>query len=148
MSLDGVNTSNQPRQIDHPKFTILDNDTVVLDVIFQNYLQESFLEDFICENCSAGSYESIKSTLTVSRYLKGPPSILKILFQRVTYDMTTGEAIKNELKVDMPLKHLHKKTSSNDKISYTLVSLINHYGDSLGCGHYVSDIFDANTGIW
>ena len=27
------------------------------------------------------------------------------------------------------------------------MSLINHYGDSLGCGHYVSDVFDDNTGI-
>ena len=38
--------------------------------------------------------------------------------------------------------------SSNDKISYTLASLINHDGDSLDCGHYISDVFDANTGIW
>ena len=26
--------------------------------------------------------------------------------------------------------------------------LINHNGDSLNCVHYVSDVFDANTGIW
>ena len=40
MSLDGLHTSNSPRQIDHPRCTILANDTVVLDVIFQNYFQE------------------------------------------------------------------------------------------------------------
>ena len=62
--------------------------------------------------------------------------------------MTTGEAIKNELKVAVPLGVLYKKPSSNEKISYTLVSLINNYGDSLDCGNYVSDVFDANTGIW
>ena len=28
------------------------------------------------------------------------------------------------------------------------MSLINHDGDSLDCGHYVSDVFNANTGIW
>ena len=38
--------------------------------------------------------------------------------------------------------------SSNDKIPYTLVSLINHGFDSLDCGDYVSDVFEANTGIW
>ena len=35
-----------------------------------------------------------------------------------------------------------------DNISYTLVSLIMHDGDSLDCGHYVSDVFDSNTRIW
>ena len=43
---------------------------------------------------------------------------------------------------------LHKKPSSNDNISYTLVSLINYDGDSLDCGNYVSDVSDANAGIW
>ena len=41
-----------------------------------------------------------------------------------------------------------KLQSSNEKISYTLVSLINHDGDSLDCGQYVSDVFDNSTGIW
>ena len=62
--------------------------------------------------------------------------------------MTTGEAIKNELKVAIPFEYLYKQQSSNEKISYTLVSLINHDGDSLGCGHYVSGFFYARTGIW
>ena len=52
---------------------------------------------------------SIKSTFTVSRYLREPPSVLNIIFQRGTYDMTTGEAIKNELKVAIPLEFLYKK---------------------------------------
>ena len=57
-------------------------------------------------------------------------------------------ATKNELKVAIPSEYLFKKPSSNEKISYTLVSLINHGGDSLDCGHYVSDVFDTSTGIW
>ena len=73
---------------------------------------------------------------------------MNIVFQRGMYDKTTGEDIKNEIKVAIPLEFLCKKTSSNYNISYTLVSLINHDGDSLDCGHYVSDVFDANTGIW
>ena len=28
------------------------------------------------------------------------------------------------------------------------MSLIRYNGDSLDCGHYVSDVFDFNTGIW
>ena len=70
LSLGGLHTSNSPRKMDHPKCTILENDTVVLDVIFHNYFQESLLEDVICKNCSAGTFELIKSTFTVSRYLK------------------------------------------------------------------------------
>ena len=49
MNLDGLHASNFHRQIDHTKCTILENDTVVLDVIFQNYFQESLLEDVTCE---------------------------------------------------------------------------------------------------
>ena len=54
------------------------------------------LEDVICENCSSGGSESIKLTFTVSRYLKEPPPVLKIIFQTVTYDTNTGEALKNK----------------------------------------------------
>ena len=60
--------------------------------------------------------------------------------------MTTGEAIKNELKVAIPLEFLYKIPSNNEKISYTLVPLINHDGDSLDCGHYVSDVFVVTGG--
>ena len=62
--------------------------------------------------------------------------------------MNTGEAIKNELKFAIPLGFLYKKPPSNDNISYNLVSLINHDGDSLDCGNYFSDILYANTGLW
>ena len=39
ISFDGLHISNSPRQIYHPKFTILAKDIVVLDIIFQNYFQ-------------------------------------------------------------------------------------------------------------
>ena len=106
------------------------------------------LHHVICKCFSPVDSESIKSTFTVSRYKKEPPIVLKILFQRVSYDSTTLVATKNELKVAIPSEDLFKKPSSNEKISYTLVSLINHDGDSLYCGHYVSGVFDSNTGIW
>ena len=79
----------------------------------------------------------------MSRYLKKPPSVLKILFQRGSYDRTSGGALKNEVKVAIPSEYLNKQQSSNEKISYTLVSLIKHDGDSLDCGHYGSDFFIA-----
>ena len=84
----------------------------------------------------------------MSIYLNKPPSVLNVLFQRGTYNITSGEAVKNELKVSIHSEYLYKQPSSNEKISYTLVSLINHDGDSLDCGNYVNDVFDANTGIW
>ena len=70
MSLDGLHTSNSARKIDNPKCTTLENETVVLDVIFKNYFQESLLEDVICELFSSVSSESIESTFTMSRHLK------------------------------------------------------------------------------
>ena len=73
MYLERLPTSNSPGQINHPKCTILVNDTVFLDVILHNYFQESWLGDVICENISSGGSESIKSKFTVSRYLKEPP---------------------------------------------------------------------------
>ena len=55
MFINGLQTSNSPRKIDHQECTISENDIVVLDVIFKKYFQESLLEDGICENCSSGS---------------------------------------------------------------------------------------------
>ena len=97
---------------------------------------------------SSGGSESIKLSFTISRYLKEPHSVLNIIFQRGTFDTTTGEAIKNEVKVATPFEYLHKQTSSNEKISYTLVSLTNHDDDSLNCGNYVINVLDGSTGIW
>ena len=84
----------------------------------------------------------------MSRHIKEPPTVLNILLQRGSYDSTTFVATKNEVKVSIPSEYMFKLKSSNEKILYTLVSLINHDGDSLYCGHYVSDVFDSSTGIW
>ena len=59
MFLDVLPTSNSPRQIDHPEFNTLTKDTVVLDVMLQNYFKDSFLDDVICENCSLDGSESL-----------------------------------------------------------------------------------------
>ena len=53
-----------------------------------------------------------------------------------------------KFKVAIPSKYLYKQPSSNEKISYRIVSLINHDGDSLDCGNDASDVFDCSTGIW
>ena len=116
MILEGLPTSDSSRKIDHPKYTSLTNDTVVLDVMLHNYFKDSFLDDVICENCSSGGPESIKSSFTVSRYLKKPPSVLKILFQRGNYDRTTYVATINELKVYIPSEYLYKEPSIIEKI--------------------------------
>ena len=73
---------------------------------------------------------------------------MNILLQRGTYGMTICQNIKNKHKVAIPLEFIYKIPSNNEKISYTLVSLIIHYGESLHFGHYVSEFFDTNTGIW
>ena len=65
MSPYGLNISNSARQIDHPKYTTLEKDTIVLDDIFHNYSKESLFEDVICENCSSVISETIKATFTV-----------------------------------------------------------------------------------
>ena len=60
MCIGGLHNSNGHRLIDHPKYTILEKDAVVLDVTFQSYSQESLFEDVICKNCLSGSSEPIK----------------------------------------------------------------------------------------
>ena len=40
MFLEGLTTSNLPRQIYHPKYTILTKEIVVLDVILQKYSKD------------------------------------------------------------------------------------------------------------
>ena len=116
MLIEVLPNSNLSRRIDHPKYTTLKNYTVVLDVMLHNYFKDSFLDNVICENCSSGGSESIKSTFTVSIYLKKIPSVLNILFQRGTYDRTTYVAKKNELEVAIPSEYFYKQQSSNEKI--------------------------------
>ena len=67
MFLEVLPNSNLSRRTDHTKYTTLTKDTVVLDLMLQNYSKDSFLENVICKNCSSGGYESIKSTFTVYR---------------------------------------------------------------------------------
>ena len=114
MSLGGLPTSNLPKKIDHPKCTILTKDIVVLDVIIQKYFHDLFLDNLIYENCSSGGSEHIKLTFTVSIYLKKPPSVLKVLFQRGNCYMTTYVATKNEPKIAIPSEYLCKQPSSNN----------------------------------
>ena len=52
----------------------------------------------------------------MSRRLKEPPSVLKIILQRGTYDVTNGQDIKKEHKVSIPLEFVYKIPSSNDNI--------------------------------
>ena len=94
MFIEGLPTSNSSREIDHQKCTTLTKGTVVLDVMLQNYFKDSLINNVICENCSSGGSESIKSTLTVSIYLKKTLSVFKILLQRGSYDITTLVATK------------------------------------------------------
>ena len=109
---EGLPTSNSSRQIDHPKCTTLTKVTVVLNVMLQNYFKDLLLDDVICAIFSSGSSESTKSTFTVSRYIKEPPTVLKILFQRGGYDSTTLMATKINLK----LLYLLNIFSNNHKV--------------------------------
>ena len=63
-------------------------------------------------------------------------------------DMFDGQDINNERKMFIPSDFLINITSPKGNISYTIVSLIMHDGESLECGNYVSDVFDVNVGIW
>ena len=67
----------------------------------------------ICEMFSSDGSELIKSTFTVSRYIKEPPTVLNILFQRGGYYSSTLVATKNELEVTIPSEYIFKQPSSN-----------------------------------
>ena len=60
MSLDGLNSPNSPRKIDHPKYTGLSKKAIKLDEILQNYFKKTLIEDVICENCSLVNSETKK----------------------------------------------------------------------------------------
>ena len=108
MSLDGLNSSNSPSEIDHPKYTTLATDTITLNNTFQKYFKESFFANVIYECFSSVSSQTRKTTFTVCSHLKEPTSFLKILLQRVTYDITDGQAINNEYKIDILSEFLIK----------------------------------------
>ena len=80
-----------------------------MDQILQNYFNDSLLHDVIYEKCSSHGSESIKSTFTVSRHMKEPPTVLKIIFQRGSYDGITIVATKNEVKVAIPSEYMFKQ---------------------------------------
>ena len=138
--------SNSPSRIDHLKYTILAASTITLDDTFHHYFKDSFFEHIICEYCTSVSSVTMKSTFTVCRILKQPPSFLKIILQTGTFDMVDVWAINNEYNISIPF--LIKIPSWKKKITYTILSLIIHDSDSLECGHYTSDVFDGNIGIW
>ena len=96
---------------------------------------------------SSGIYESIRAILTLCINLKEPLSVLNVLLQRGMHDTTSDRDRKHEQKIAM-LSFFYRIPSSKDKISYTIVSLIIHDGNSLDCWNYVSDVFNTNTGIW
>ena len=93
---------------------------------------------------SSGISESIRAILTLCRNLKEPLSVFNVLLQRVMYDITSDRDRKHEQKIAI-LSFFYRIPSSKDKISYSLVSLIMHDGESLNSGHYVRDFFDTNT---
>ena len=62
--------------------------------------------------------------------------------------MNTFQAIKITIKLQSHQNFSFKKSLVNEKVTYTLVSLISHYGESLDFGHYVSNYFYFNTEIW
>ena len=101
----------------------------------------------MCENCYLFNSETKKETFTVWKFFKEIPLFLKIILQRGAYDTEKDWVVKNECKVAIPSEYFIKKPSNNEKIPYTLVSLIMHDGDSLDCGNYASGVFGANTGI-
>ena len=80
-----------------------------MDQILQNFFNDSLLQNVICENCSSHGSESVKSTFTVSRHTKEPPTVLNILFQRGSYDSTTIVATKNEFKVAITYEYMFKQ---------------------------------------
>ena len=79
MPLDGLNISDSPSQIYHPKYTKLETGTIALDDIFHHYLKDSFFEDIIYKNCSSISSETRKATFTVWINFKPSTLVFNIL---------------------------------------------------------------------
>ena len=122
--------------------------TVILKNIFENYFKKSLLEDFICKNCS--SLKSVTSNISFAIWFttKENTPVMKIIFQIHMYDIESGTTKKNQNKITIPLELFMTITQRNEKIFYTLVSLIIYEDSLFYIGNYYSDILYFSTRIW
>ncbi|KEG08737.1 ubiquitin hydrolase [Trypanosoma grayi] len=111
------------------------------------FLRHEEVEGFMCEGCSA------TTTVLSRQYIRTLPDILVVHLNRFTFDMQTLQRQKLTETVSFPLEwdltdqmkqwqqRDEANTSTNplstsDEARYTLIGVVNHFGETALCGHY------------
>lgn len=106
---------------------------VTLEQAIDAYFGEERLQDYRCASCK----NIVSATKEIS--LERAPNSLFVHLKRYTAD---GKKIHKRVNIPEVL-HLSKHTTRNFKrinttLQYRLVSIVNHAGQSTGCGHYTA----------
>ena len=103
-------------------------------------------EDFVCEGCQLSNHA------TISRFLTTVPSHLYVHLRRFQHD--DGEGRKVEEHVDFPITALdvlpvvHTSYRGQASTTYDCISIVEHIGDTLEVGHYITKNRRHNSNDW
>ena len=106
------------------------------------------LGDVICENCSVVNGIITESICDKCMTLQKPPVILRILLQRKQYHWHTQISTKINPGIEIPSEYLYNFTQDTEDVTYNLVYLNDHGGNSMSPSNYLYDTLYFNTGIW
>lgn len=120
--------------------------SVLLGDLLRNFLQEEEVEKK-CNKCSC-------TKATVSHCIVKTPRVLVLHLKRFrpnfatqTYDKLTT-AVQAQQSINIGNVCECQEEESDLQYSYDLQGVISHAGSSIYAGHYVSDVFDQDTGKW
>ena len=93
-------------------------------------------EDYVCEGCQLSKHT------TISRFLTTIPSYLFIHLKRFQHDDGEGRKVKSH--IDFPIMALdilpvvHTSCRGQCSTTYDCISIVEHIGDTLEAGHYIT----------
>ncbi len=119
--------------------------TIGLYTCLKEFVKEEHLEGYRCEECKRKNHSTKKTTIWKE------PRYLVLQFKRFVYD-NYGDlnAIKDAVSfplVDLNLQYFMHQDSNEQRRSYDLYGMVNHYGNLDG-GHYISFLYNENLKRW
>ena len=111
---------------------------VTLEALFESASHSESIEDYKCDSCKS------KSTCTKKIQLAKLPSFLIVYLVRFEISYISGDYVKNETPVSVPLQvRVPEKCLDQDTIlespDYDVIGAIHHSGYREG-GHYVAEV--------
>ena len=114
--------------------------------MLDNNFQKNKLRDVICENGSVVNGKITKLCFDKFLTLQTPPMVLRILLQ-IKHDNWKTKSSKKNLRMEITSEYPFNFPQEMENVTYTLVFVNDHDGNSMSPGHYLCDILDFNTGI-